>query len=98
MSKNPKGPPITFFGTVTLFKNLNFEIFSTFFNCLQRVPLQFFDILQATGVLQSPKGPPFTILSLRYSADFGRSRLVNRYTRKSLYTHRYILIVIYSSL
>ena len=30
------------------------------------------------GVSQSPEGPPFTILSLRYSADVGRSRLVSR--------------------
>ena len=61
-------------------------------------PFNVFDILQPTGVSQSPKGPPsmflifcnqlefhkaqrvptFTILSLRYSADFGRSRLVDK--------------------
>ena len=43
------------------------------------IGMYFFHILQPTGVSQSPKGPPFTILSLRYSADFGRSRLVSVY-------------------
>ena len=52
-----KGPPFTFFGTVTLFKN---HILKRFFG-------KFFKV----------KGShPFTILSLRYGADFGRSRLV----------------------
>ena len=62
------------------FENFNFfEIFQ----CLQRVPPSiFFDILQQTGFSKSTKGPQFTILktlrclSLRYSADFRRSRLV----------------------
>ena len=41
-----------------------------------------FHTLEQTGVSKSPKDPPFTILktsrflSLRDSADFGRSRLV----------------------
>ena len=45
-------------------------------------PFNLFDILQQTGFSKSPKGPPFTglktlrFLSLRYSADFRRSRLV----------------------
>ena len=45
-------------------------------------PFEFYDILQQTGFSKSLKGPPFTILktlrflSLRYSADFRRSRLV----------------------
>ena len=45
-------------------------------------PFIFFDILQQTGFSTSPKGPPFynfknlRFLSLRYSAEFGRSRLV----------------------
>ena len=76
MSKNPKGPPFIFFGTVTLFKNLNFNFFFGNFQNLPRPPLYFFHILQPTGVSQSPKGPSFTILRLRYSADFGRSRFV----------------------
>ena len=41
-----------FFGTVRLF----FEFF-----CLQRVPLQIFDILQQTEVSKSPKGLPFQV-------------------------------------
>ena len=40
-------------------------------------PFNFFHFLQPAGVSQSPKGPPFSILSLRYGADFGRSRLVS---------------------
>ena len=42
----------------------------------KRSPFNFSYLLQSTEVSQNPKGPPFTILSLRYSADFGRSRLV----------------------
>ena len=71
----PKGPPFTLFGTVTLFKNFIFKIFSS----LQRVQLtlQFFHILQPSLEFHRPQRvQPFTILSLRYSADFGRSRLV----------------------
>ena len=63
-----------FFGTVRLF----FEIVSI----SKGSPFKFFDILQQSEVSKSPKGPPFTIfktlrfLSVRYSADFRRSRLV----------------------
>ena len=74
--KIPKGPPSTFFGTVTLFKNLFKNFFGKFFQVPEGLPFNFFHNLQPAGVSQSPKGPPFTILSLRYSADFGRSRLV----------------------
>ena len=48
----------------------------------QNGPFIFFGILQHTGFSERRKGPPFTvlktlpILSLRYSADFRRSRLV----------------------
>ena len=78
--KIPKGPPFTFFGTVTLFKNHFFQkFFEKFFKVTKGSPFNFFHTLQPTGVSQSPKGPPFTILSLRYSADFGRSRLVPSY-------------------
>ena len=47
---------------------------------LQRLPFTFSHILQQTG---AQRGPPFTILktlrilSLKYSADLGRSRIVN---------------------
>ena len=58
--KIAKGPPFTFFGTVTLFKNLIKNFFWGIFSCLRRVPLQFFfNFLQSAGVPQSPKGPPF---------------------------------------
>ena len=65
MSKNCKGPPFTFFGTVTLFKNLIKKIFWEIFSCLQRVPPSFFlNFLQPAGVSQSPKGPPFKFWAL----------------------------------
>ena len=51
-----------------------------FFQVPKELPLNFFHILQPAGVSQSPRGPPFILLSLRYSADFGRSRLVNTNT------------------
>ena len=65
-----------FFGTVALFKRPILIFFRNFLKSPKGPPLTFFHIVQPTGVSQSPKGPPFTILSLRYSADFGRSRLV----------------------
>ena len=77
VEKSQRVPPFTFFGTVTLFKNLIKKIFLGNFSCPQRVPLHFFHFLQPARVSQSPKGPPFSILSLRYGADFGRSRLVH---------------------
>ena len=58
--KKVKGPPFTFFGTVTLFKNLIKTFFWDFFSCLQRVPPSIFlNFLQPAGVSQSPKCPPF---------------------------------------
>ena len=69
-------PSFTFFGTVTLFKNLILKNFSGNFFMSPKAPLQFFHFLQTAGVSQSPKGAPFSILSLRHGADFGRSRLV----------------------
>ena len=60
VKKLQRVPPFTFFGTVTLFKNLINKFFGEIFSCLQRVPLQFFsNFLQPVGVSQSPKGPPF---------------------------------------
>ena len=70
--------PFTFFCTVTLFKNLILKNFGKFFQVPKGSPLQFFfHFLQPAGDSQSPKGPPFSILSLRYGPVFGRSRLVN---------------------
>ena len=59
--KIAKGPPFTFFGTVTLFKNLIKKIFfGKFFHVSKGSPLHLFVIfLQPAGVSQSPKGPPF---------------------------------------
>ena len=73
----PTGPPFFFLRHGDTIQKSHFNFFSESFQNLRRVPLHFFYILQPTGVSQSPKGPPFTILSLRYSADFGRSRLVS---------------------
>ena len=67
------------FGTMLLFSN---------FFCRQMVPFKFFDILKQTEVSKSTKGPPFTILktlrflSLRYSADYRRPRLVSFFLKK----------------
>ena len=75
--KTAKGPPFTFFSTVTLFKNLIMKNFLGNFFMSPKAPLQFFfHFLQPAGVSQSPKGPPFSILSLRYGTDFGRFQLV----------------------
>ena len=69
-----KGPLFSFFSALCDF------VFDFF--CHQRVSFKFFDYLQQTGFSKSSKGPPFTIvktlrfLSLRYTADFRRCRLV----------------------
>ena len=59
VKKSQRVPPFTFFGTVTLFKNLILKIFWEIFSSPQRAPLNFFHILQPAGVSQSSKGPPF---------------------------------------
>ena len=62
------GPPFHFFRhyeTFPLFSSLrdcsNFPFFSEFFLLLQRVPHQFFDILQQNGYSKNLKGSPFYI-------------------------------------
>ena len=60
--KIAKGSPFTFFGTVTLFKNLIKKFFWESFSCPQRVPPSiFFYFLQPAGVSQSKarRVPPF---------------------------------------
>ena len=52
--KIPKDAPFTFFGTVTLFRNLIFNFFGNFL----KSHFNFLHILQPTGVSQGPKGPP----------------------------------------
>ena len=61
VKKSQSVRPFTFFGTVTLFKNLIKKIFlGNFFMSPKGSPLQFFkNFLQPAGVSQSPKGPPF---------------------------------------
>ena len=56
--------PSKFFGTVRLFKILIFSFISKIFNVFKGSPFNVFDILQQTGFLKSPKGPPSTILKL----------------------------------
>ena len=83
--KSQRVPPFTIFGTVTLFKNLNFKIFSNFFLMFPKGPP--FNFLKFCNQLEfhtAQRPPPFTILSLRYSADFGRSRLVLTWRKYNL--------------
>ena len=55
------------------------------FLCPKGPPFNLFDILQQTGFSKIPKGPPFTglktlrFLSLRYSSDLRRFRLVTTF-------------------
>ena len=58
VKKIPKGTPFTFFGTVTLFKNLLFKIFLRNILMYAKGPSFNFHILQPVGVSQSPKCPP----------------------------------------
>ena len=66
-----------------LFQNTNFRFFFEFLKCLQRVlPLIFFIFCNKLDFQKAERVHLFTILktwrflSLRYSADFKRSRLV----------------------
>ena len=85
--------PFKYFGTMRLFKIFNFRFFlqkkikkNSIFFVSERSLFKFFDILQKTGFSKTPKGPPFTglktlrFLSLRYSDDFRRSRLVRSHS------------------
>ena len=78
VKKSQRVPPFTFFGTVTTVQKSHLKIFLGNFFMSPKGPLFkfFFHLLQPAGVSQSPKGPPFSILSPRYGADIGRSRLV----------------------
>ena len=82
VKKSQRVPPFTFFGTVTLFKNLILKIFSgKFFQVPKGLPFNFFPYFATSWSFTKPEGSPFTILSLIYSADFGRSRLVSLRTK-----------------
>ena len=86
--KSLKGLPFYVFRHYETVRNSHFSFFfenkKNWKICLspKGLPFNLFDILQQTGFSKSPKGPPFTglktlrFLSLRYSADFRRSRLV----------------------
>ena len=55
----------------------HFKIFlGNFFQSLKGPPSIFFIFCHQLEFHKTQRVPPFTILSLRYSADFGRSRLV----------------------
>ena len=76
--KIANGPPFYIFWHCDTVQKSHFKnFFGKFFHVPKGSPFNFvFHFLQPAGVSQSPKGPPFSILSLRYGADFGRSRLV----------------------
>ena len=75
VKKSQRVPPFTFFGTVTLFKNLIKKIFlGKFFHVSKGSPFNFLDFLQPAGVSQSPKCPPFKFWALDMAptlADLG---------------------------
>ena len=76
--KIPNGPPFHIFRHCDTVQKSQKKFFLGNFFMSSKGPLQFFfHFLQPAGVSQSPKGPPFSILSLRYGADFGRSRLAS---------------------
>ena len=56
--KIAKGPPFTFFGTVTLFKNLILKNFWEIFSCLQRLPFNFFSFFATSWSFTKPEGSP----------------------------------------
>ena len=88
VSKSPKGLPFQIFRHYETFKILIFfpkistKKFSNFFKCLQRPSFIFLIFCNKLDFRKAEIVPPFTILktlrflSLRYSADFRRSRLV----------------------
>ena len=77
VKKLQRVPPFTFFDTVTLFKNLILKNFlGNFFMSPKGPPSIFFSFFATSWSFTKPEGPPSSILSLRYGADFGRSRLV----------------------
>ena len=79
VKKSQRVPPFTFFGTVTLFKNLIYTLFWEIFSSPQRdffCCSNFFIFCNQLEFHKARRVPLFTILSLRYGADFGRSRLV----------------------
>ena len=61
MSKIPKGPPFTFFGTVTLFKNLIKKFFlGNFFQVPKKLPFNFLSYFATSWSFTKPEGSPFS--------------------------------------
>ena len=75
--KIAKGPPFYIFRHCDTVQKSHFKIFlGKFFSCPQRVPFIFFPFFATSWSFTKPEGSPFSILSPRYGADFGHSRLV----------------------
>ena len=75
--KIAKGPPFYIFWHCDTVQKSHFKKFSgKFFHAPKGSPLQFFFIFATSWSSTKPEGSPFSILSLRYGADFGRPRLV----------------------
>ena len=71
VSKSPKSPPFLVFRHYETVSKISFFVFFSkifpikilyFLNVSKRSPLNFFDILQQTGISKSRKGPPLTNL------------------------------------
>ena len=78
--KSLKGPPSIFFifcNQLEFHKAQRVPPF-TFFDTVTLFNSFFFIFCHQLEFHKTQRVPPFTILSLRYSADFGRSRLVNQ--------------------
>ena len=59
VKKSQRVPPFTFFGTVTLFKNLIKKIFRKFFHVSKGSPLQFLKFSATSWSFTKPEGSPF---------------------------------------
>ena len=78
MSKNCKGSPFLHFSALWYCSKISFQnFFGKFFQVPKGLLFNFFSYFATSWRFTKPEGSPFTILSLRYSADFGRSRLVS---------------------
>ena len=76
--KIAKGPPFYIFRHCdTVQKSLLNNFSENFFMSPKSPPFIFFSFFAASWSFTKPEGSPFSILSLRYGADFGRSRVVS---------------------
>ena len=95
MSKNRKGSPFTFFGTVTLFKNLILKNFLGNFSCHRRVSLHFFSFFcNQLEFHKARRGPPFqfwasdmaptlAVLGLFHPVVVDSTKAVGAFTKRS---------------